>query len=537
MKDPIVIVGSGASGVHFAQTALEKGRRVLMLDIGYERPEPVLPNAGLNDLKDLLPDPVDYFLGKDFEALTLPGGDGEFYGFPPSKNYVFRDAGALTHRSSGFAPLFSFATGGLAEAWTGGSYPFTDDDLQDYPFSHADIAPHYGRVAERIGVSGVEDDLARFFPPHTGLLDPLELDTHSRALLDAYDRKRDGLNKRLRCYVGRARLATLTRDLAGRRACSYLGRCLWGCPTKSLYTPSLTLDSLRKQPDFEYVRGVNVTHFTPDDGGRIRSVTTQGVEDGRTRAFDVGTLVLAAGTLGSAKILLDSIYRSGGEVARLPGLIDNRQILMPFVNTKLVGTPWEPRSYQYHQLAIAIDADDPRRQIHGLVTTLKTAMIHPVVQNVPTSMRTALSFVRDIHGALGLLNINFADWRRDSSYVTLDVDGPGKSTALAIHYEPSDDEPARLATTIKTFRKVLRRLGCIAPKGMIHRRPMGASVHYAGTVPMGVEGAPFASDENGRCRSFENLYLADGSAFPSLPAKNLTFTLMANATRIAQNVL
>jgi hypothetical protein len=27
---------------------------------------------------------------------------------------------------------------------------------------------------------------------------------------------------------------------------------------------------------------------------------------------------------------------------------------------------------------------------------------------------------------------------------------------------------------------------------------------------------------------------ADGSTFPDLPAKNLTFTLMANATRIAE---
>ena len=32
----------------------------------------------------------------------------------------------------------------------------------------------------------------------------------------------------------------------------------------------------------------------------------------------------------------------------------------------------------------------------------------------------------------------------------------------------------------------------------------------------------------------ENLYFADGSTFPDLPAKNLTFTLMANASRIAE---
>jgi choline dehydrogenase-like flavoprotein len=40
------------------------------------------------------------------------------------------------------------------------------------------------------------------------------------------------------------------------------------------------------------------------------------------------------------------------------------------------------------------------------------------------------------------------------------------------------------------------------------------------------------------CRSFDfrNLYIADGASFPFLPAKNLTFTLMANASRIAERI-
>ena len=51
MQDPIVVVGSGASAVHFAQTALELGRRVLMLDVGYPKPAPAQPEASLNQLK------------------------------------------------------------------------------------------------------------------------------------------------------------------------------------------------------------------------------------------------------------------------------------------------------------------------------------------------------------------------------------------------------------------------------------------------------------------------------------------------------
>ncbi len=43
----------------------------------------------------------------------------------------------------------------------------------------------------------------------------------------------------------------------------------------------------------------------------------------------------------------------------------------------------------------------------------------------------------------------------------------------------------------------------------------------------------FTCSPNGRSHAFENLWVVDGSTFPFLPAKNLTFTLMANAARIA----
>ncbi len=75
--------------------------------------------------------------------------------------------------------------------------------------------------------------------------------------------------------------------------------------------------------------------------------------------------------------------------------------------------------------------------------------------------------------------------------------------------------------------------GCIAPSNATHVRPMGASVHYAGTVPMTENGAGPTTDKPCRSRDLENFYFVDGTTFPSLPAKNLTFTLMANASRVA----
>jgi choline dehydrogenase-like flavoprotein len=493
----------------------------------------VRPTDDFRSLKTALDDPAAYFLGRKFESLILPGHDGEYYGFPPSKSFVFDPAGGFDRRADGFAPLLSFAEGGLAEAWTGGCYPFTDRELGDYPFGYRELAPYYAQVAQRIGISGEDDDLSRFFPLHEGLMGPLDLDEHSRTLLEAYRKRKERLNSRHRCYVGRARVATLSRDHRGRKACDYLGRCLWGCPSDSLYTPSVTLKECRAHERFEYRDGLRVDHFRCSSSGRIDKLVAHSTDGARRHEIDVGTLVLAAGTLSSSKILLDSIYRDSGQIVELGGLMDNRQVLMPFVNLSMIGRPFDPRTYQYHQLAVALEADDPRDHVHGLVTTLKTAMIHPIVASIPTSIGAALGMFRSVHAALGLLNLNFADRRREENRVCVEPCGANQATRLVIQYRPEPNEGRRIARITKTFRRILWSLGCVAPRAMTHVRPMGASVHYAGTVPMGPPQATMTTDANCRSRQFENLYFVDGTTLPGLPAKNLTFTLMANAARVA----
>ena len=337
--DPIVVVGSGASGVHFAITALRKGRRVTMLDVGHTGREAVMPGETLSGLKRKLPDPALYFLGPRYESLVLPGNQGEYYAFPPAKEHVFRPHPEFQFQGDGFAPLYSFAAGGLAEVWTGGCYPFDDSDLSKFPFGYEELGPYYARVAADIGISGEKDDLAAVFPYHNGLMEPVKLDEHSAVLLDSYRRRRSLLNEKSHCLMGRARVAVLSRDLGSRKRCDYSGRCLWGCPSQAFYTPSVTLAECRTFPGFEYCAGLYVDHFRMDGAGRVRSVVVS-ARDGQTREIAAGSLVLAAGTLCSARIYLESLYRDGGKTPELRGVMDNRQVLMPFVNLRMLGRPW-----------------------------------------------------------------------------------------------------------------------------------------------------------------------------------------------------
>jgi choline dehydrogenase-like flavoprotein len=529
MPGHVHVIGSGASGVHFALSLLERGFRVTMLDVGHG-PRPVAaPEQTLNGLKDSLAAPSEYFLGTSFDGVLLPGTAGEYYGLPPSKDYVFETPDGFAHRTAGFAPLFSFARGGLAEAWTGGCYPLNDAELSPFPFGYADLAPHYDLVARRIGVSGEVDDLSRFFPVHGHLLPPLRLDPHSEALVGAYARERARLNAS-GIFVGRTRVATLSVAHDGRDPCAYTGRCLWGCPRRSIYTPSQTLARCQAFTSFEYVGGVEVQRLRVGPDRRVRAIVARPVAGGTATEIACDRVALAAGALVSTRIFLATHAAETGTRVALSGLMDNRQVLVPFLNLGLLGAPFQADTYQYHLLGMGLETGDPATYVHGQITTLKTALLHPIIQRLPFDLRTSTAIARAVHGALGLVNLNFHDTRRETNVVSLTGHGEG---TLTLRYVPAADEAARVRAALGRVRRALWRLGCIIPPGMVHMRPMGASVHYAGTLPMQHQPAPFTTDAACVSRDYPNLHLVDGATFPFLPAKNLTFTLMANAARAA----
>lgn len=536
----ILVVGSGASGVHFALSVLKKGHEVVLLDVGWSRSKYINPRDGLNDLKEKLKDPVSFFLGKECEAVVYEETGQEFftkyYGFPPSKSHVFTHPQAFKYEADGFEPLVSFAKGGLAEAWTGGAYPLNDYELKEYPFRYSEIEPHYDEVARRIGMNGANDDLARFYPYHKNLLPPLDLDHNSQILLREYEKHRHHLNKKYRVYMGRSRVTTLSEDYNGRQGCDYTGRCLWGCPSESLYTPSITLKECLEYPNLHYISGMYVSHFKYDAQGHIISVVAESVKDQQEHEFTADYYVLAAGTLSSSTIFMESILRETGETIKLTGLMDNRQILVPFLNLRMLGKRYEPKTYQYHLVAVGVESENEDEYIHGQITTLKSSLIHPFIQKMPVDLKTASIIFRNMRASLGIVNLNLNDRRRDTNYLTLKRDPNMGHSKLVIHYEPVPHESEVIKRTIKKMQKFFLGIGCIVLPWMVHVRPMGASVHYSGTLPMTDTKAPYSVSKYCQSADFDNLFIVDGTTIPFLPAKNITFTLMANAVRVAESV-
>ncbi len=532
-----LIVGSGPSGVHFALTVLQQGHSVTMLDVGNARPPNAAPAESFMGLKRQLPDPAEYFLGRDYGGITLPSpdpsADQEYYGLPPSKDYVFARDPHFRFMQDGFTPLTSFARGGLAEAWTSGSYAFDDTDLAEFPFDHADIHDHYGEVAARIGVAGEDDDVR--FTPHANLLEPTRLDTSARKLLDRYEQRREKLHARHDVRFGRSRQAVLSSPRGDREACRSCGRCLWGCPNGAFYTPSVTLRECLGFETFDYRPGQFVSHFERDGEGGLAAAVAYPVGGGAEERFSADAYVLAAGAINSSNLVLRTHYKATREIVRLEGLMDNRQVLAPFFHFAMLGQAYDPESYQYHQLSFGLTQEAPRHYVHGQVTTLKTGSAHPIVQSLPLDTKTAAHVFRTLRSGIAVANFNYADTRRAGNFLTLVEDG-SEWPALMARYRAAPGEAEEIRDTMKTIGRFFSALGAPFVPGMTHVRPAGSGVHYGGTLPMSATRKEWAVSPTGQSYDYANLIVADGASFPFMPAKNLTFTLMANATRIAKAI-
>jgi choline dehydrogenase-like flavoprotein len=300
----------------------------------------------------------------------------------------------------------------------------------------------------------------------------------------------------------------------------------------ALYTPSLTLRECRRHPAFTYRDGLRALSVRRDADGRACAVVA--AREGGARETIAGDrVVLAAGALCSTEIFLRSIAEASGDAPKLGGLMDNRQILVPFLTLRMLGKPVPDASYQYHVLGMGVETGRPDQYVHGQVTTLTSALLHPIIQRLPLDLRSATLLARATHAALGVVNVNLHDTRRADNTVSLDSRAGHAEPRLTIRYRPAADQAAFLERVVHRVRRALWGLGAIVPPGMTHVRPMGASVHYAGTLPMTRDARPWTTTPDGESRDIPGLYLADGATFPFLPAKNITFSLMANAVRIA----
>jgi choline dehydrogenase-like flavoprotein len=68
------------------------------------------------------------------------------------------------------------------------------------------------------------------------------------------------------------------------------------------------------------------------------------------------------------------------------------------------------------------------------------------------------------------------------------------------------------------------------------RIPLAGVAHQNGTIRFGNDAKTSALDRNCKAHDVDNLYVVDGSFFPSSGAVNPALTIMANALRVSEHL-
>ena len=159
MED-FIVVGSGCTGAMAAQTLVEAGAKVCMLDAGFsdDTYKHIIPNQDFIHLRQTDEEQHRYFLGDDFEGIPWGNVTTGAQLTPPRRYVIEKVKEFLRFESSTFFPMESLAYGGLGSTWGVGCNVFSDSELEKCGLDKNKMKDAYKVMASRIGISAGKDD-------------------------------------------------------------------------------------------------------------------------------------------------------------------------------------------------------------------------------------------------------------------------------------------------------------------------------------------------------------------------------------------
>lgn len=535
----VIVVGSGASGAMAASKLVEAGLRVQMLDVGLRPPNDyadLIPDLPFLELRRRDPNQSRYLLGGNREGV--PVGD-QMVGalLTPPRQYVIEPPGSLRHpiQSGNHVEVRqSLALGGLGAAWGASCFTYSEAELGRMGLEPRDFPRLYAEVAAQIGVSGsCDDDCYGFsFSGVTNLQPAVELDSNARTTMEAYGRRRRELNA-AGVHLGRSYLAVLTRELGQRRANSYLDMDFYHDHGQSVYRPAITIRQLQGHANFTYVDGVSVGSFTELPDGTVR-VFCKSITTGETRAYETPRLLLCGGAVNSARIAFHSLGLSTCETP----FLNSAGVFFPCSNLSMLGKSPESRRLSLAQLSgIFVPSADPEELVSFQINHYSSLLLFKLVKEMPLPPWAGLMVARLLVSSLSVVGVYHADSRSEGNGLCLSRSADTGDTVVHVRHRPDPDTERTRRLRERQLLSAMRRLRYLALGAV--RTKWGTSMHYAGTIPMTADrGADnLSTDRNYRLNGTKHVFVGDSSTWHYLPAKGLTFTIMANARKAAERIL
>lgn len=528
-----IVVGSGCSGAMVAQTLVDGGKQVAMLDVGESDTtyKTLIPNKDYLQLRLNDAEQYKYFLGENAQGVVIDD-KGKGAQITPPRAFMLRNTEKyIPLKSSTFTPIESLGYGGLGIGWGLQCWEFTKNEIKAAGMDYRRIIPAYEVVSKRIGISGTRDTAAEFTLGQLQSYDKSPtMDRNMQRVYNNYISKKSYFDKQ-RIFMGRTPLALITKDRGPRKKYPYRDMDFYDDNSGSAWRPWLTVDKLRTQANFTYINNFLALRFDEQK----TYTTIYGIDPTLKKqlAYRCKWLILAAGALGTARIALRSY---GKPAERLP-LLCNPYTYVPSVQPSMFGSGAERSKIGFGQLSAFIGK--ATTEIDDSILTLysyQSLMLFRIIRQAPLNFKDARPLLQYISSGLIVTGIQHSDAPSANKYLQLALNAASLTgDELQASYMLSEAELQAQKIRETQYIRAMRRTGLYAIKKI--NPGHGSSVHYAGTLPFSVTEKPLALDPSGRLHGTKRVYVADSSGFNFLPARGLTFTLLANAHVTTQNVL
>jgi choline dehydrogenase-like flavoprotein len=511
----VVIIGTGAGGGTLADRLAPSGKKILLLERGDWVPREkanwdsrAVNVEGRYQTKEIWRDET----GEPLHPHTnyWVGGNTKFYGAALFRLRE-RDLGEVRHH------------GGVSPAW---------------PISYAELEPHYSRAEALYHVHGRRgedptDPPASAPYPHPAVGPEPRIqqlsDDFARLGLRPFhvplgvmlDEERPRSSRCIRCNTCDG-FPCLLSAKSDAQVCAV--------------EPALT------HPNVTLLTNATAERLVTDAGGRrVTKVVVR--RNGALEEYAGDVVVVSCGAINSAALLL----RSAND--RHPnGLANGSDVVgrhyMGHVNSVLMAVSKCPNPTIFQKTLALNDfyfgaADWPHPMGHiSFVGRLDGAALEAGAPAI------APGFTLDLMARHSLdFWLTSEDLPDPANRVTVDREG-----RVVLRYRPNNEEGhVRLIAKLKQLMKrqtACREHGHDCHVGLFGRSlfvgqriPLAGVAHQNGTIRFGRDPRTSALDADCRAHELDNLYVVDGSFFPSSGAVNPALTIMANALRVGDHLL
>lgn len=519
-----VVVGSGPAGAVVAKRMHEAGLSVLCLEQGCD---------------------VDYGKARaghpEFELTT-----GRDWSYIPRNRGTAADY-PIDDDDSDIVPLMWNGVGGSSVSWAANWMRNLPSDFRvrtldgvgdDWPISYFDLAPHYVKTEWDFAVSGVDGDPAYpegFAPP----LPPAKLTPAGELMARTHN------EMGWHWWPGSNAIATVPHG--EMNPCQQRTACMWGCVEKAKLSTDRSHWPPLERGGVQLRRNARVVRLETGAHDLVERVVYAD-ESGAEHAVSAPVVVLACNSIGTPRLLLNSTGPAHPDgLANSSGLVGKRLMLHP--TAAVVGLFDQPLGTfrgVWGQLAYTLqfyETDESRDFVRGSKWSLQpTGGPLQATKRWPwgTVDFWGDGFHDEIARRLGhslSWGIICEDLPDPTNQVVLDPANPDSSgmPGVRIDYHTGENSKRMLRFMVERAKESLTAAG--AYRVVVAPQARESGWHILGTTKMGDDPADSVVDRYGRCHDVPNLFVVDGSVWPTSAGVNPTATIAAFASWAADHAI